>query len=336
MSTMASQITSLTIVCSIVYSGADQRKHQSSALLAFVWGIHRWIPSRKASNAENDSIWWRHHDPWPLATSRSRTALDNLQRTLAADLMDTGGSRFTLRFVVYCVGINLCMRPVNERRRSNVTSSLIGWFCLYLNVLTINIFISRPVMRVFTVLFTCNRCALYHCTTAAVELTIYTRCLGNLHRLRINDYAISFRYQFNRLTLCGRNRMADILHTTFSIAFSWKGSFLCLIQILLNFVTKGPVDSESVLVQTGMYINSSPPVPHICVSELGQHWFRLWLVAFSAPSHCLNLCWLIVNCTNGNKIRWNSNRNSVIFIGENAFEIVVCQNGGHFVQGKMS
>ena len=42
MSAMASQITSLTIVYSIVYSGADQRKHQSSASLAFVCGIHRW------------------------------------------------------------------------------------------------------------------------------------------------------------------------------------------------------------------------------------------------------------------------------------------------------
>ena len=41
MSAMASQITSLTIVYSTVYSGADQRKHQSSASLAFVRGIHR-------------------------------------------------------------------------------------------------------------------------------------------------------------------------------------------------------------------------------------------------------------------------------------------------------
>ena len=42
MGAMASQITSLTIVNSTVYSDADQRKHQSSASLAFVWGIHRW------------------------------------------------------------------------------------------------------------------------------------------------------------------------------------------------------------------------------------------------------------------------------------------------------
>ena len=41
-STMASQITSLTISNSIVYSCADQRKHQSSASLAFVRRIHQW------------------------------------------------------------------------------------------------------------------------------------------------------------------------------------------------------------------------------------------------------------------------------------------------------
>ena len=35
MGTMASQITSLTIVYSTVYSDADQRNHQSSASLAF-------------------------------------------------------------------------------------------------------------------------------------------------------------------------------------------------------------------------------------------------------------------------------------------------------------
>ena len=60
---IASQITSLASVYSVVYSGADQRKHQSSASLAFVQGIHR---SRRASNAENASIWWRHHVFWEV------------------------------------------------------------------------------------------------------------------------------------------------------------------------------------------------------------------------------------------------------------------------------
>ena len=46
MGAVASQFTSLTIAYSMVNWGADQRKHQSSASLAFVRWIHRdrWIP----------------------------------------------------------------------------------------------------------------------------------------------------------------------------------------------------------------------------------------------------------------------------------------------------
>ena len=55
MGLMASQITSLAIVYSIVHSGADEGKHQSSASLAFVRGIHqrpvnsphKWLVTRK-------------------------------------------------------------------------------------------------------------------------------------------------------------------------------------------------------------------------------------------------------------------------------------------------
>ena len=64
MGTMASQITSLTIVYSTVYSGADQRKHQTSASLAFVWGIHRRpvnSPHKWPVTRKKVSIWWRHH-----------------------------------------------------------------------------------------------------------------------------------------------------------------------------------------------------------------------------------------------------------------------------------
>ena len=53
MGAMASQITSLTIIYSIVYSGADQRKHQSAVSLVFVRGIHQWPANSRANNAEN-------------------------------------------------------------------------------------------------------------------------------------------------------------------------------------------------------------------------------------------------------------------------------------------
>ena len=65
MGVVTSPITSLTIVYSTVYSGADQRKHQSSASLAICAGnspVTGEFPAQMTSNVENVSIWWRHHE----------------------------------------------------------------------------------------------------------------------------------------------------------------------------------------------------------------------------------------------------------------------------------
>ena len=69
LSAMASQITGGLIVCPNVYSGADQRKHQSSTLLALCEG--RWpvnSPHKRASNMHTVSVWWRHHFAIPKYT----------------------------------------------------------------------------------------------------------------------------------------------------------------------------------------------------------------------------------------------------------------------------
>ena len=61
MSTMATQITSLTVVYSTVYWGADQKKIKSSASLP-LWGeFTSEFHAQRDCNAENVSIWWRHH-----------------------------------------------------------------------------------------------------------------------------------------------------------------------------------------------------------------------------------------------------------------------------------
>ena len=70
MRAMASQITGVSIVCSTVCSCADQRKHQSSASLAFVQGnppMTDGFLSERANNAKNISILWRHHGLWILS-----------------------------------------------------------------------------------------------------------------------------------------------------------------------------------------------------------------------------------------------------------------------------
>ena len=62
MGVIASQITSLTIVYSSVYSGADQRKHRVTGLCAENSRETGEFSAQMASNAENVSTWWRHHD----------------------------------------------------------------------------------------------------------------------------------------------------------------------------------------------------------------------------------------------------------------------------------
>ena len=88
MSVMASQITSLTIAYSTVYSGTNQRKHQSSASLAFVQGIHRWPVNslhkgpvtRKTFPLDDvivegrlsDRLWTHEIHPWYIIPDETR------------------------------------------------------------------------------------------------------------------------------------------------------------------------------------------------------------------------------------------------------------------------
>ena len=79
MSMMASQITSVAIVYSIVCSGADQRKHQSSTSLAFVREIHRWPvnsphkgPVMRKMFPFHDIVMYLPHYKWWFIFSRSQ------------------------------------------------------------------------------------------------------------------------------------------------------------------------------------------------------------------------------------------------------------------------
>ena len=63
MGAIASQITSLTIAYSTVYSDADQRNIKDPRhwpLCGEFTGTGEF-PAQRASYAENVSIWWRHH-----------------------------------------------------------------------------------------------------------------------------------------------------------------------------------------------------------------------------------------------------------------------------------
>ena len=106
MGTKASQITSLMIVYSIVYSDADQGKHQSSASLTFVRGIHRGTVN----------------SPHKWSVTRKILPFDDVIMAL-----DTYFWRLNLLNVSWALGINLSMGSANESQRYIVASSHIGW-----------------------------------------------------------------------------------------------------------------------------------------------------------------------------------------------------------------
>ena len=77
---MASQITGVSFICSTACSGADQRKHHSSASLAFVWGIHRWPVDSPHNGPVTRNMFPRHHGielNWDLFTHISVVLLDH-------------------------------------------------------------------------------------------------------------------------------------------------------------------------------------------------------------------------------------------------------------------
>ena len=94
---------------------------------------------------------------------------------------------------------------------------------------------------------------------------------------------------------------------------------------VIKYKERGQLPKFIELRMSSLILTHLPLVSRIWVSESGQHWFRKWLVAYSAPRHYLNQCWVIVNWTLRNKRQWNFNQNEKKFIHENAPENIVCE-----------
>ena len=165
------------------------------------------------------------------------------------------------------------------------------------------------------------------------------------HRKCLNDnFRCSHSWKFHQNDICVSVYMAAISRTKSSDAFSLMKKFCIFIKISLKFVPKGPIDNSPALVQimawrrpgdkplfepmlvsllTHIWVKTLRPNDIYMCQQTNHRWFRQWLVAWPAPSHYINHCWNIVNWVLRNKLQWNLNRNSYIFIHENAFENVV-------------
>ena len=124
MSVIASLITSLAIVYSSVYSGADQRKHQSSASLAFVRGIHR----RPVNSPHKGPV------------TRTMFPFDDVIMIMVASLALENTSK-----------VDFFQSPKNSTKHKHV---LIAWDAQYVQKITMNKSITIYIMKhLFMVIF---------------------------------------------------------------------------------------------------------------------------------------------------------------------------------------
>ena len=72
-------------------------------------------------------------------------------------------------------------------------------------------------------------------------------------------------------------------------------------------------------------VNSSSPVAAYMRQRIRSALVQIMVVAYSAPGHCLNQCWDIVDWNPRNKFQRNLNLTIKLFIHENASENIVCE-----------
>ena len=115
-----------------------------------------------------------------------------------------------------------------------------------------------------------------------------------------------------------------------------------LIEISLKCVPKGPINNMSALVQImawrwpGGKSLSEPTMDrlltHVCVTRLqwglNEAPIRPQWGSYSASSHYLNQCWVIVVWTLRTILQWNFNQ-STKFIPGNAYENIICETAAN-------
>ena len=115
MTMIASQITSLAIVYSTIYSDADQRKHQSSASLAFVRGIHRrpvnsphkWPVTRKMFPFDDVIMIKMGYLKWPYCMEKEPW----IEVYTSLSWITTGLSKGSVKSIPICwLTVNCCFR----------------------------------------------------------------------------------------------------------------------------------------------------------------------------------------------------------------------------------
>ena len=105
-----------------------------------------------------------------------------------------------------------------------------------------------------------------------------------------------------------------------------------------EFVAFGTPSAPYFVVKLFICLSKSNKCTHMAHIYTVRRWtgsalIQIMAVACSAPSHYLNQCWLIIIWTLRNNRQWKSNRNTKLFIHENAFEYITSAKWWPFCPG---
>ena len=131
------------------------------------------------------------------------------------------------------------------------------------------------------------------------------------------------------------NKMTNILQIKFSNAFSWKKMFVFCLSCH-RILSLGPLNNKlpmikvmawvvRIMIAIIYFIHSLRPSDAYMRQYFKPPLVQIMVCRLPASSYYMNQCWYFVNWALKNKFQWNIDRNSNIFIQENAFEYVFCE-----------
>ena len=129
----------------------------------------------------------------------------------------------------------------------------------------------------------------------------------------------------NWVTIGLSNSLWPVNSSPPSTAYKWNGSGLVQIMACRLVTVTGPSMNLFLMSRRStVYLGRQSSAYKLKISLPTDQ--LLWLlVAYSAPSHYLNQCWIIVNWIHGNKFQWDSNQNIKLFVNNDASENIVCE-----------
>ena len=126
------------------------------------------------------------------------------------------------------------------------------------------------------------------------------------------------------MSLCGKKRN--------EFPNSTKNTYVCWI---VNKMQSQPLQQSPSPLITPSEITHPPPSYAYMRQWIGSALVQIMACRlYSAPSHYLNQCWIIVNWTLRNKLKRNFNQNTKLFIHENASENIVCEMAAILSRGR--